>query len=74
MIDEKVLGKEHPAVAIGYNNRALLLQAEGRYAEAEPLSRRAIEILQASLGPQHPTTVQVKENYDLLRKALKNQR
>jgi hypothetical protein len=31
-------------VAAGYNNLAELLQDEGKYAEAEPLYRRAIEI------------------------------
>src|SRR5262249_61073481 len=46
-IDEKVLGKDHPAVAIEYNNLALfLVQNQHKYDEAEPLYRRAIEILE----------------------------
>jgi tetratricopeptide (TPR) repeat protein len=38
-----------------FNHLAVLLQAKARYAEAEPLSRRALAIVEASLGPTHPT-------------------
>ena len=38
-----------------FNQLALLLQAKARYAEAEPLYRRALEIGEASLGTNHPT-------------------
>src|SRR5262249_56593245 len=31
VIDEKVLGKDHPDVARDYNNLALLLHAQGKY-------------------------------------------
>src|SRR5262249_45348842 len=40
VIDEKVLGKDHPDVARDYNNLALLLHAQGKYEQAEPLFRR----------------------------------
>ena len=36
------------------NQLALLTRAKARYAEAEPLMRRALEISEASLGPKHP--------------------
>src|SRR5271167_4778049 len=39
------------------NNLALLLQATNRLAEAEPLMRRALEIFEKSLGPEHPDTI-----------------
>ena len=65
-IDEKALGKDHPDVATDYSNLASLLQAQGKYAEAEPLYRRAFDILQASLGPDHPNTLAAKRNYDSL--------
>jgi len=42
-IGEKALGKDHPDVAVWYNNLAVLLQARGKYDQAEPLYRRAIE-------------------------------
>ena len=67
-IHEKALGKDHPGVAIDYNNLALLLQDQGKLAE--PLLRRAIEIFETSLGPQHPNTLTVKKNYDNLRELM----
>jgi tetratricopeptide (TPR) repeat protein len=36
-IQEKALGPDHPNVAAGLNNLAVLYCAQGRYAEAEPL-------------------------------------
>ena len=53
-IDEKALGKEHPDVATDYNNLAVLLQDQGKHAEAEALVRRAIEIDEKTLGKDHP--------------------
>src|SRR5262249_29598611 len=48
-------GKDHPHVAWGYNNLASLLQAQGKYDEAEPLYRRAIEIIEKeALGKDDP--------------------
>lgn len=37
-----------------FYNLAGLGHARGRYAEAEPLSRRALEICEQALGPEHP--------------------
>ena len=48
------------------NNLAQLLQATNRLAEAEPLMRRAREILADSLGPDHPSTKTVRENLEAL--------
>ncbi|MEW8659886.1 MAG: TIR domain-containing protein, partial [Candidatus Thiodiazotropha endolucinida] len=36
-ICQRVLGEEHPSTATSYNNVATNLNAQGRYAEAEPL-------------------------------------
>lgn len=44
----------HPDVARDLNNLALLLRATKRLGEAEPLYRRALAILEKSLGPDHP--------------------
>ncbi len=38
-----MLGREHPDTLTSVNNFAALYQSEGRYAEAEPLYRRALE-------------------------------
>lgn len=39
------------------------LQARARYTEAEPLYQRALIIYEKVLGPNHPTTIIVRENY-----------
>ena len=59
-----------PSVAVWYNNLASLLEDRGKYAEAEPLYRRAFEILQSSFGPEHPKTLAAKSNYDALRRLI----
>ncbi len=42
---ENALGAAHPLVAASLNNLAELYRGQNRYAEAEPLSERALEIL-----------------------------
>ena len=54
-ITETSYGPEHPNVASGLNNLALLLRATNRLAEAEPLFRRALAITETSYGPEHPS-------------------
>ncbi len=34
---------------------ASVYQAQGRYAEAEPLHKRALAIREKALGPDHPS-------------------
>ena len=63
-IAEKALGPEHPPatslnnpehpLATSLNNLALLYGAQGKYAEAEPLYRRALAIREKALGAEHP--------------------
>lgn len=36
------------------NDRAGVYESQGRYAEAEPLYRRALTISEKALGPDHP--------------------
>ncbi len=50
----KEAGPEDPRLATSLNNLALLYQARGKYAEAEPLQRRSLTIREKVLGPQHP--------------------
>jgi len=40
--------------AVALNNLALLYDNQGRYAEAEPLYKRALAIWEKALGPDHP--------------------
>ncbi len=63
---EKALGPEHPDVATSLNNLAELYNAQGRYAEAEPLYKRALAIWEKVLGPEHPNVVAGLENYAAL--------
>ena len=60
------LGPDHPSVAATLNNLALLYWAQGRYAEAEPLLKRALAIFEKALGPEHPNVAQSLENYAVL--------
>ena len=53
---EQVLGPEHPDTALSLNNLAELYHTQGKYAEAEPLSKRALVIYEQALGPEHPDT------------------
>jgi tetratricopeptide (TPR) repeat protein len=63
---EKALGRDHPAVATGLNNLALLYKDQGRYEEAEPLYSRALAIFENVLGLTHPSTVACRDNLRLL--------
>jgi tetratricopeptide (TPR) repeat protein len=53
-IREKALGANHPDVAASLNNLAELYQAQGRYAEDEPLYKRSLAIKEKAFGPDHP--------------------
>ncbi|MEE8077291.1 MAG: tetratricopeptide repeat protein [Candidatus Binatia bacterium] len=44
------------------NNLATLYQAQGKYAEAEPLHKRALAIWEKALGPDHPQVATTLEN------------
>ena len=51
------------------NNLGALYVTQGNYAEAEPLYRRALAIIEKALGPEHPNLATSLENYAaLLRK------
>jgi tetratricopeptide (TPR) repeat protein len=53
-IHERVLGPEHPQVAITVAGLAVLYKLQGRYAQAEPLLRRALAIQEKTFGSEHP--------------------
>ena len=60
-IKEKALGPEHPDTALSLDKLAALLLHLGRHADAEPLYRRALAILEKAL-PGHPNTQTCAEN------------
>jgi len=41
---------------LSLNSLAVLYDAQGRYADAEPLYRRAFTLTEKALGPEHPDT------------------
>ena len=51
---QKSFAPDHPTVATRLNNLASLYQSQGRYAKAEPLYRRALEIDEKAFGENHP--------------------
>jgi len=56
-----------PQAAYLLNQAGYYLDDRGRYPEALPLFQRALAIYEQELGPTHPNTVTIRENYtDLL--------
>ena len=45
------------------NNLGELYRAQSRYAEAEPLYKRSLSILEKALGPDHPDVATVLKDY-----------
>lgn len=69
---EKVLGPDHPLVAISLDNLAVLLAARGEYAAAETLFRRALAIVEKVSGPNDPHLAMVLNNIGGLLEAKGN--
>jgi tetratricopeptide (TPR) repeat protein len=57
-------------VAIALARIAVLYTSQGRYAEAEPLYVRSLQIAENSLGANHPNTQTIRENLEILRQQL----
>ncbi len=55
-------------MATDLNNLASLYDAQGNYAEAEPLYERALAIWEEALGPEHPQVATGLNNLALLYK------
>ncbi len=60
------MGLMNVRLATSLNNLALLYKAQGRYAEAEPLYKRALAIVEKALGPEHPLVATSLKNYAVL--------
>ena len=74
-IYKQVLGDTHPSTATSYNNVASNLNAQGRYAEAEPLYHKGgLRYIKQALGDTHPNTAasynNVAANLDAIRGAM----
>ena len=51
-----------PLHAMTLNNLAELYRAQGHYAQAEPLFKRALAMQEHTLGPVHPLTKAARES------------
>jgi eukaryotic-like serine/threonine-protein kinase len=65
-VDRRVLGDDHPRVAMRLNNLAVVAQNIGDLKLAETLFRDAIRRYEQAYGDQHPETGSARGNYGLL--------
>ncbi len=65
-IDRRLLGDDHPRVAIRLNNLAIVAQNMGDTRSAEALYLEAIRRNEKTYGERHPETAASKGNYGLL--------
>jgi serine/threonine protein kinase/Flp pilus assembly protein TadD len=65
-IDRRVLGDDHPRVAVRLENLAIVAQNMGDLKLAETLYLDALKRQEHVYGDRHPETVAVKGNYGLL--------
>ena len=59
-------GEGDPRLTTSLNNLAVVYRAQGKYAEAEPLHKRALAIREKALGHQHPAVAVSLNNLGLL--------
>jgi CHAT domain-containing protein/Tfp pilus assembly protein PilF len=64
-IRERILGPEHPDVAVTINQLSVLHAQKGEYAKAEPLIQRAMDIRVKFFGPEHPSVAASLNNLGL---------
>ena len=69
---ESTLGENHPDVATGLNNLALLHYSQANYEAAEPLYERALTIDEKTLAPGHSGVATDLNNLALLYKKQGN--
>jgi Tfp pilus assembly protein PilF len=60
-IFEKAYGDD-PKTAASLNNLGAVLQAQERYADAEPVLRRALAMKEKTLGPNNPSVAHTLSN------------
>jgi eukaryotic-like serine/threonine-protein kinase len=65
-IDRRVLGNDHPRIAMRLNNLAVVAQNIGDLKLAETLFRDAIRRDEHAYGDRHPETGAARSNYGLL--------
>jgi CHAT domain-containing protein/Tfp pilus assembly protein PilF len=58
-IQDRALGRDHPATALTLNNLGGLLATRGDFAQAEQMERAALATMEKVFGEQHPDTAAV---------------
>ena len=58
-IQDRSLGRDHPATALTLNNLGGLLAVRGDFAQAETMQRAALGTMEKVFGEQHPDTAAV---------------
>ncbi len=66
VMEAEGFGPQDPRAATSLNNLAAVYHLQGKYAEAEPLYKRALAIWEKALGPEHPDVAQSLNNLALL--------
>ena len=56
-------------MAASLNNLAEIYRKQGKYAQAEPLYKRSLAIMEKALGPEHPSVATSLNNLALLYQA-----
>ena len=64
--EKTLLGENHPAVASTLNKLAVLHGNRGKYKDAEPLCKWALEIREKVLGSDHPHVAKQLTNLAIL--------
>ena len=54
-LKERLLGREHPDVAVTLNNLGVLYRAQKRFLDAQLCYRRAYAIFSNTFYPEHPS-------------------
>ncbi|HEY0910612.1 MAG TPA: CHAT domain-containing tetratricopeptide repeat protein, partial [Bradyrhizobium sp.] len=57
-LEQKVLGQDHPNVAMALNDLAALYEAENKLGQAEELHQRSLRIREKLVGPDDPVLAQ----------------
>ena len=73
-ISKKVLGENHPDVAITYNSLGNAYYSQSDYAIALEYYQNCYKIRKSTLGEYHPDTTESKESIEKVRAKLKRTR